>query len=102
VQNSGTSSHFSVSLAMSLPKSAADPGSTKVGKPRLHLGVGEARIDLLVELVDDLGWRVLGRTKAIELPRLVARHEVTHGRDVWQPLPARRGGYRERTQLAGP
>src|SRR5262249_43405166 len=27
-------------------------GTTEVGKPRLHLGIGEAGVDLLVELVD--------------------------------------------------
>src|SRR3984893_12503702 len=32
-------------------------GRAKVGKPRPQLGIGEARVDLLVELVDDLGGR---------------------------------------------
>ena len=36
-----------------------------VGDPRLDLGIGEARIDLLVELVDDFGGRVLGRAEAL-------------------------------------
>src|SRR5262249_59758946 len=38
--------------------------STKVGKPRLQLGIGKARVDLLVELVDDLGGRFLGRAES--------------------------------------
>ena len=62
-----TLAHFSVSSAMSFPNSAGEPASTvlpKVGKPRLHLGIGEGGIDLLVELVDDLGRRVLGRADA--------------------------------------
>ena len=32
--------------------------AAEVGKPRLHLGVGDAGFDLLVELVDDLDRRV--------------------------------------------
>ena len=62
-----TLAHFSVSSAMSLPKSAdvdRHRHSAQVGKPRLHLGIGETGIDLLVELVDDLGGRVLGRADA--------------------------------------
>ena len=88
-----TLAHFSVSSAMSLPKSAGDTGkrrAAQVGKPRLDLGIGEARIDLFVELVDDLGGRVLGRADAEPSARLVARHEFAHGRDVRQRLRARR------------
>src|SRR5262245_14486767 len=32
----------------------------KVGKPRLQLGISEPRIDLAIELINDLGRRVLG------------------------------------------
>ena len=63
----------------------------KVGKPCLHLGIGEARVDLLVELVDDVRRRVLGYADAIPVARLVARHELTHGRDVRQRVRAGRG-----------
>src|ERR1035438_8936790 len=38
--------------------------AAQVGKPRFHLGIGEARIDLLVELFNDLGGCVLGRAAA--------------------------------------
>ena len=38
--------------------------AAQIGEPRLHLGIGEAGIDLLVELLDDLGGRVLGRADA--------------------------------------
>src|SRR5262249_53058839 len=34
--------------------------SAQIGEPRLDLGVGESRIDLIVELVDDLGRGVSG------------------------------------------
>src|SRR5262249_53001921 len=50
--------------------------ASKVGKPRLDLGIGEARVDLLVELVDDLHWRVFGYADAIPVARLIARHEL--------------------------
>src|SRR5262249_41099490 len=33
-------------------------GGAPLGKPRLHLGIGKGRVDLRIELVDDLGWRV--------------------------------------------
>ena len=67
----------------------------------LQLGIGERRIDLLVELVDDLG----GRGSRALLSRchgacLVARHEVGHGRDIRQYLLTRRGGHRKGAQLA--
>ena len=100
-----TLAHFSVSSAMSLPNSAGVIGigvAAQIGKPRLHLGIGEGRVDLLVEPVDDLRRRVLGRADAIPPARLVARHEFAHGRDVRQRLRARRGRHRQRAQLAGP
>src|SRR5262249_9790032 len=36
----------------------------KVGKPRLQLGISEPRIDLAIELTNDLGRCVFGRTEA--------------------------------------
>ena len=45
--------HFSVSSAMSLPKSAGEPDerrAAQVGEPRLHLGVGEAALISLLSL----------------------------------------------------
>ena len=44
--NLTTLPHFSVSSAMSLPKSAGEPGkhrAAQIGEPRLHLGIGESR-----------------------------------------------------------
>src|SRR5262245_35314948 len=46
--------------------------AAQVGKPRSHLGIGEARIDLRIEFVDDLGGRVLGRAYSIPVASLVA------------------------------
>src|SRR5262249_44848969 len=48
----------------------------KVGKPRLQLGISEPRIDLAIELINDLGRRVFGRTEANPLARLETRHEI--------------------------
>src|SRR6266581_2836423 len=55
--------------------------AAKIGKPRLHLGIGERRIDFLVELVDDLGRRVLGREEAKPSARLIARNEFADSRN---------------------
>src|SRR5262249_57097383 len=66
------------------------------------LRIGKGHVDLVVEFVDDPGGRVLGRADAIPTARLVARHEFAHGRNVWGRFRAHRGGYGERTQLAGP
>src|SRR5215472_3373591 len=58
--------------------------ATEIGKPRLQLGVGQGRIDFLIELVDDLRRRVPGRADAEPTARLVARHKITYGREVSQ------------------
>src|SRR5262249_30050844 len=47
-------------------------GGAPLGKPRLQLRVGEGRVDLRVELVDDLGWCVLWRDDPKHLPRIPA------------------------------
>src|SRR5262249_37711400 len=60
--------------------------ATEIGKPRLQLGVGQGRIDFLIELVDDLRRRVPGRADAEPTARLVARHKITYGREVSQRL----------------
>jgi hypothetical protein len=38
--------------------------AAEIEEPLLHLGIGEAGIDLLVELIDDLSRRALGRRPA--------------------------------------
>src|SRR5262245_31201488 len=72
--------------------------AAQVGKSRLELGIAEARVDLLVELLDDLNGRALGRAEADPGARLVARHKFAHGRDVRQYLRTRCGSYCERAQ----
>src|SRR5262245_27816928 len=96
--------HFSVSSAMSLPKSAGVPGSipraAQLRKSRLHLGIGKGRVDLLIELVDDLDRRGLRCADAEPETRFVARHKLSHGRDIRQYVQARPGGHCERAQPA--
>src|SRR5215467_4607195 len=60
--------------------------ASKVGKPRLQLGISEPRIDLAIELINDLGRRVFGRTEANPLARLETRHEIANGRDIRECL----------------
>src|SRR5262245_45261867 len=76
--------------------------AAEVSETGLHLGVVESRVDLLVELVDDLGRRGLWCADAEPAARLVARHKLTYGRDVRQRVRASRGGHREGAQLASP
>src|SRR5690242_3424359 len=47
-------------------------GDAQLGKPRLHLGISEGRIDLLVKLVNNLRRRVFWRADAGPKARLVA------------------------------
>src|SRR5215510_12134992 len=68
--------------------------AAEVSETGVHLRVVESRVDLLVECVDDLGGRVPGCADPVPKTCLVARHELAHGRDVWQRLRARRSRYR--------
>src|SRR5262249_49502168 len=38
--------------------------AAQVGKPSLHLGISQSQVDLLIELVNNFGWRVPGRADA--------------------------------------
>src|SRR5262245_18762969 len=62
--------------------------AAQVREPRFHFWVGESGVDLLVQLIDDLGWRGLWCADAEPITRLVARHEFDNGWQVRQPLPA--------------
>src|SRR5207244_7080188 len=66
--------------------------TAQIAEPSLYLGVGEAGIGLLVELLDNLGGRVLGRAEATQEARRGARDECDHGRPVAQRLGAGRDG----------
>src|SRR5215467_13122857 len=74
--------------------------AAQVRQPRLHLGIGEAGIDLPVELINDVSGGVLGRADARPGGCLEARQELSHGWHVRQCLHARRRGYCERAQSA--
>src|SRR5262245_33491605 len=51
------------------------------GKPRLDLRIGEARVDLTIELVDDFGRRVLGGAKSQPSACLISGHKIAHDRN---------------------
>src|SRR5262245_26993426 len=74
--------------------------AAQAGKLCLELGVGEARVSFLVELVNNLRRCVLGRADAIPLARLEARQEFSHSWDARERLRARRARYRQRAQCA--
>ena len=100
-----TLAHFSVSSAMSLPKSAGEPASTvppRSASRALILGSARAALISLLSLSTISAGVFLGAPMPNQRARLVARHEIAHGRDVRQRLRARRGGHRQRAQLAGP
>src|SRR5262249_23493741 len=98
--NFTTLPHFSVSSAISSAKSAGEPASTVPPRSASRaLILGSARPALIaLELVDDRCGRALGCAGARPGARLIARHELTDGRDVRQRLRARRGRYRQCAQ----
>src|SRR5262245_35756417 len=67
--------------------------AAEVSETGLHLRVVESRVDLLVELVDELDRRGLRCAEAIPLAGLKARQEFFHSWDARQRLRARRGRY---------
>src|SRR6516162_7938432 len=71
--------------------------TAQVGKPRVHLWVGEGRIDLFVEFVDDLSGRIPRCAEAPHCARFVVRDELAHSRYVWQRLRSRGCGDRQGT-----
>src|SRR5262245_3800255 len=57
--------------------------ATKVGKARLDFGIVESRVDLLIELVNNLGRRVPGNANAIPRCRLAARFNADYAPAIW-------------------
>src|SRR6266513_1275159 len=53
--------------------------AAQIGEPLLHLGIAENRIDLVVELVDDLGRRVFRGAAAVDGGRLTGTYSATVG-----------------------
>src|SRR5215510_13473679 len=50
--------------------------AAEVSEPRFHLGVGEGRVDLLVELLDDFGRRIPRCADAPKGACLTVRYEI--------------------------
>src|SRR6266699_3826341 len=61
---------------------ASERYSSELGKPRLDRGVSKACIEFFIQLVDDLGGRVLGCPEAKPVACFKARCGLAHGRDV--------------------
>src|SRR5438093_7685737 len=59
---------------------AGEHRAAEISEPRLHPRIGEAGVDLLVELLDDLGRRVARGANAVDCARLVAGQSVAYSR----------------------
>src|SRR4029450_1591988 len=66
-------------------------------KSGLQLCIGEASIDLPVQLIDNLGARVSWSANTIPGARLVTRQEIAHDGGVWQGTRGSRPGRRGAT-----
>ena len=100
-----TLAHFSVSSAMSLPKSAGEPASTvpsRSASRALNLGSASAALISLLSLSTISAGVFLGAPRPKHRACFVAGDELAHRRDVRQRFRAHRRGYRERAQRAGP
>ena len=71
-----------------------------VREPRCHGGVGENRVDSVVQPFDDLSGRVLGRRHPIPSARLVAGDEFADGGNIRERIRAGCGSDGQRTELA--
>src|SRR6516162_9236060 len=60
--------------------------AAEVGNPCFYSGIAEARVNLLVELVDDLSGRVSRSADPLPADCLVAWYKVTYSRGVRQHL----------------
>src|SRR5215468_10822553 len=71
-------------------------------QPCLDLRVSKARVDCVVEFLDEFGRRVLGCTETQPRAGLVTCYELANRRNIRQSLQARCIGHRQRAQPAGP
>src|SRR5262245_52804758 len=60
----------------------------ELSEPRLDRGRGKSSVDVLVELFNNLCWRALRCANTEPGTRLIVRHELGHGWNVGQCLPA--------------
>src|SRR5262249_7540390 len=81
---------------------AGNHGAAKIGNSLAHLRVGESRLDLVVEPVDDLRGRGPWCSDPKPSARLEARQDITYDRDIRQYVRACRRRYRQGSQLASP
>src|SRR5262249_31911647 len=100
-----TLAHFSVSSAMSLPKSAGDPAWMR--NPRSsYLALISARArDALISLLSTStisARNILGPGNADPAVKCVIGQVLSHGRYIRQSRQAGRGGHRQSTDLAAP
>src|SRR5688572_28673443 len=79
---------------------AAKHHTAQLGKPRLRLGIGEASVYLLVQLVYDRGRCAFRYNDAIPLARLKPGHEFAHSGQIWERVSAHGTRHRKRLQLA--
>src|SRR5262249_23485025 len=59
-----------------------------IGKPRLDLGVVEARVNFAVQLINDFGGSVSRCTHSKEATGFEAGHKLAHGGDLGQHFPS--------------
>ena len=83
-------------------RAARAPSPPRSASRAFILGSARAALISLLSLSTISAGVFFGAPTPIPDARLVARHEFAHGRDVRQRLRARRGGHRQRAQLAGP
>src|SRR5262245_54105636 len=85
-----------------IARRATENKAAELDELSLQLGLGEAGIDLLVELIDDLGRRLCRCAEAEIAARLVAWHKFGHGRKIRERVGARYCAYRQRAELPRP
>ena len=99
-----TFSHFAVSSATSLPKSAGDPRDRRAAKMfelREHLWVLEVVIHEAVYLFDEFIRRALRNDQPEECTCLVNGHGVADGRHVRQFRQTLRASHPQGAQFSG-
>src|SRR5215831_18269815 len=76
--------------------------AAQIGKPCFEFWICNADIDFLVQSLDELYGRALRSANAEPCACLVARQGFAQNRNVRQHIRARRGGYGQGAEFAGP
>ena len=103
--NFTTLAHFSVSSAISVRKSAGEPGSTVPPKSEsraLTLGSASAALNALLSVSRMPKGVFLGAPTPTQPLDFISRYKITHGRNVGQGLRADRSRHRQGSKSAGP